>query len=122
MTADNEHFKKLQLIISEIMDIDPLDIQPESFLVRELEAESIDLLEIAVDMAAEFGIEIEDEKVFLTRLRVEIESAPSPQEKIRSVYPHLSFDRVEEIPRELADGPVLKCSDLLAYIEFHKGV
>ena len=40
------HFSAIAAIIGEILDVDPASIRPETFLIRDLSAESIDLLEI----------------------------------------------------------------------------
>ncbi len=106
----------VQKIISEIMDIAPTRIQPESYVIRELGVESIDLLEIAIEISSEFAIQVDDPTLFLTQLRTHIAS----KTPLLSVYPHLSATRISEIQNDLEKGPVLKIEDLLAYIIFTK--
>jgi acyl carrier protein len=59
-------------IIAEVLDIPPHTITPETRVLRDLETESIDLLEFGVGLNAAFGIPVADDTVFLTSLRVNL--------------------------------------------------
>ncbi len=110
-------------ILSDILDIPASDIAPECYLVRELNAESIDLLEIAVTLNAEFRTDIHDDEIFLKNLRIHIEEAGgSREDRIRGLeknYPFLDRKRIADIVNDLNGGPVLKVRDLVAYV-LHK--
>lgn len=56
-------FEKVRLIISEQLGIDNLgDITLETSLVDDLEADSLDAVEVIMALEDEFGIEIPDEE------------------------------------------------------------
>ncbi|MGX7950109.1 acyl carrier protein [Oleidesulfovibrio alaskensis] len=107
-------------IIAEVLDISPHTITPETRVLRDLETESIDLLEFGVGLNAAFGIPVADDTVFLTSLRVHLEEArhadADPYKMMAGRYPHLSCDRVACILRTLDDGPVLSVQDIADYV------
>ncbi|MFZ5966345.1 MAG: acyl carrier protein [Bacillota bacterium] len=56
-------FKKVVEIIAEQLGLDDTDnIQPETSMMRDLEADSLDAVEIIMALEDEFGIEIPDEE------------------------------------------------------------
>lgn len=119
-------FETIRDLLTEILDIDPNAIRPGSYLMRELGAESIDLLELAVALNTRFGIEVEDKTIFLNHLRDFIleareqgEAFPDP---IAAAFPFLSRDRIQAIMNDLEGGPVLQVADLEAYIRWQQGV
>jgi acyl carrier protein len=112
-------------ILSDILDLDPSMVSSESYLVRDLEAESIDLLEIAVTLNSEFKTDINDEEIFLKNLRIymdEYEAANiSWGDYLVGKYPFLARERIREMVSDLHSGPVLKVKDLVSYIQFKVG-
>lgn len=108
--------------LAEILDVNPRDIGPETYLIRDLEAESIDLLELAVVLNAEFQIEIDDDEIFLRTLRIyldEPKSTPADMgEYLMEKYPYLTRERILEVLSDLPDGPVIKVKDLVSYINW----
>ena len=56
-------FDKCREIIAEQMGIDPESITLESNLVEDLGADSLDTVEILLNIENEFGIELNDEEV-----------------------------------------------------------
>ncbi len=115
-------FDGVKEILADILDTDGGWITPETYLVRDLGAESIDLLEIAVSVNRRFGIEVRDEEMVLGRLRLYVTEAGQKGLDARShvaeKYPFLSRQRVEEILEDLGGGPVLKVKDLVGYVAF----
>jgi len=115
-------FDGIKEILADILDLDGERITPETYLIRDLGAESIDLLELAVALNRRFGIEIKDEEIFLGRLRLQaieahqkgVELFPYISEK----YPSLKPERVAEIMGDLDGGPTLKVKDLASYVAF----
>lgn len=103
--------EKLKKIFEDVLDIDPGTITEETYVIRELNAESIDLLELAVHINEKFKIQVDDQALFLRRLR----SHPG-EAGLRSHYPYLRKGREKEIMADLEGGPVLKVSDLVDYI------
>jgi len=111
-------------ILEDILDVDIDDIEPETYIIRDLGAESIDLLEIAVELNSCFDTEIDDDEVFLRNLRLYKNEA---QEKnldqtdyILKKMLFLEKVRVQEILDDLDEGPVLKVKDIASYITWRK--
>ena len=54
-------FEKVRAIIAEQLGIDKEKIQPESHLINDLKADSLDVVAMVMDLEQEYGIEIPDE-------------------------------------------------------------
>ena len=112
-------------ILSDILDLDPSMISEESYLVRDLEAESIDLLELAVVLNSTFRTDINDDEIFLKNLRIHMEECGESRDSwgdfLHGKYPFLSRERIREMVTDLSSGPVLKVKDLVSYITFKVG-
>jgi acyl carrier protein len=57
-------FAEIKKILMEILDLEGQSVTPESLLMQELGAESIDLLELAAALNARFKIEVREEDIF----------------------------------------------------------
>ena len=55
-------FDKVKDIIAEQLQTDADAIKPETSLMKDLEADSLDAVEIIMEIESEFGIEIPDEE------------------------------------------------------------
>lgn len=55
-------FEKLQNIISEVLNVDPDEITPDTTFVDDLGADSLDVFQIIMGIEEEFDIEIPNEK------------------------------------------------------------
>jgi len=117
-----EIFDGIKEMIADILDINDKKITPETYIVRDLGAESIDLLELAVSLNSRFKVDVNDGEIFLSRLREYVTEA---EEKTKNVVQHLSTmlpflneGRIEEIIGDLEGGPTLKVRDLVSYIEW----
>lgn len=108
-------------ILTEILDIENHNITPETYLIRELGAESIDLLELAVAINSRFNIDVNDDEIFLRKLRQYITKAGQQNKDILQYLaekiPFLMRKRLEDIITDLEGGPTLKVKDLIAYVE-----
>ncbi len=108
-------------ILTEILDIENHNISPETYLIRELGAESIDLLELAVAINSRFNIDVNDDEIFLIKLRQYITEAGQQNKDILQYLaekiPFLMRKRLEDIITDLEGGPTLKVKDLIAYVE-----
>ncbi len=113
--------EEIKKILAEILDIENHIITPETYLIRELGAESIDLLELAVAINSGFNIDVNDDEIFLRKLRDYITEAEQQNKNILQYLaknlPFLSRKRLEEIIADLEGGPTLKVKDLIAYVE-----
>jgi len=113
--------EKITEILSEILDIENHNISPETYVIRELGAESIDLLELAVALNSEFKIDVNDDEIFLRKLRQYItEAGQQDKDILQYLTEKLSFlmqKRLEEIMADIENGPTLKVKDLISYVE-----
>ena len=57
------YFEKVREIIAKQLDIDPAGITMESKLIDDLKADSLDIVELIMDLEQEFNIEIPDEEL-----------------------------------------------------------
>ena len=55
-------FERIRDIIAEQLDVDKESITPETNLMKDLEADSLDAVEIIMAIEDEYGIEIPDEQ------------------------------------------------------------
>lgn len=115
-------FEQVRDILAEILDFDTKDISLDNYLMRELTAESIDLLEVALEISSKFGIEVQDDDIFLRKLRGIImdarENDLDPVSAIVETLPHLKQERVKEMLDDLKEGPVLKVRDIVSYVDY----
>ena len=56
-------FEKVRDIIAKQLDIDSATITLESKLIDDLKADSLDIVELIMDLEQEFGVEIPDEEL-----------------------------------------------------------
>lgn len=114
-------FSTIRSILAEILDLDPARITPETYVIRTLKAESIDLLEIGVAMQHRLGISVDDDLLFLKNVRTVLIRAEhdgkAPLEALKSQYPYLPEQRLREILDDLPAGPALRVEDLVAYAQ-----
>ena len=113
--------KEITEILAEILDIENHNISPETYVIRELGAESIDLLELAVALNSRFKIDVNDDEIFLRKLRQYITEAEQPDNDILQYLaeklPFLMQERLKEIMADIENGPTLKVKDLISYVE-----
>jgi len=57
------YFDKVREIICRQLDIDPETVQMESRLIDDLKADSLDIVELVMDLEQEFDVEIPDEEL-----------------------------------------------------------
>ena len=56
-------FEKIKEIIAKQLDIDPATVSMESRLIDDLKADSLDIVELIMDLEQEFNVEIPDEEL-----------------------------------------------------------
>jgi len=117
-------FDQVQTVITEVLEVEPEEVNFETYVLRDLPTESIDLMEYGVGLAKECGISVQDETVFLKSFRMHIAEANDkglePATYLVSIYPHLAPARVEEMMHTINEGPVLQVRDIVAYVEHAK--
>lgn len=125
MNQNNSVLEKIRVILEKILDLDGEDISAETYIIRDLGAESIDLLELAVELNQGFGIKVQDDQVFLWRLRYYLVDArkngADEHSYLAGKYPYLDSGRIVEILADLDKGPVLKVRDIISYINYQPG-
>lgn len=57
------NFEKVRDIIAKQLDIDSANIAMESKLIDDLKADSLDIVELIMDLEQEFNVEIPDEEL-----------------------------------------------------------
>jgi len=111
---------ELKKIIEELLDLEDREITPETLLIQDLGAESIDLLELAVTINSRFRITVKDDEIFLTRFRLySTEAKQQGKDTVHYIagkYPFLGEDRIAEIMARIKEGPQLKIKDLISYV------
>lgn len=121
-----QYFEKIKQILGEILDVDEDQIGYETYLVRDLDAESIDLLEVSLELSGGFKVEINEDDIFLRNLRVFVEQAEENGENtldfLDDQFAHLDRQRLSDMLDNLEGGPVLQAGDLERYIRFVTGV
>lgn len=113
---------EIKKILAEILDIEDHDITPETYMIRDLDAESIDLLELAVSLNSTFDLEIIDDEIYLRTFRFHMMDAEQRgydrTRYLSEKFPFLNESRVREIIGDLQAGPTLKVKDLVSYISW----
>jgi acyl carrier protein len=113
-------FLQIKEILINLLDIEDHEITPETYLIRDLGAESIDLLELAVAISAECGVQVNDNDIFLKPLRLYLgqakENGIDPGDYLTDKFPFLTGPRIREILADIHLGPVLKVKDLTGYV------
>jgi acyl carrier protein len=116
-------FAEIKKILVDLLDLEDGGITPETLLIQELGAESIDLLELAVAINSRFKITVKDDEIFLTRFRLYITEADQQGKDrtfyIAQIYSFLTENRIAEIIEHINEGPQLKIKDLISYITFN---
>jgi acyl carrier protein len=54
-------FEKAQQMIAEELSVDPSEVKPESRLVEDLRADSLNIVELVMELEQQFDIEIPDD-------------------------------------------------------------
>ena len=113
---------EIKKILIELLDLEGREITPETYLIKELGTESIDLLELAVAINSRFKITVRDEEIFLTRFRLYLAEATQQEKDIGAYlackYSFLAEERIAEIIAHISEGPQLKIKDLISYITY----
>ena len=59
--AEQTTFERIKAIIVELLGVDPAKVAPEARVREDLEADSLDLVELIMEFEDKFGSEISDE-------------------------------------------------------------
>ena len=56
-------FEKIRALLAEQLDIDPEKITPDSDIMSDFEADSLDIVDMVMTLEDEFGIEVPDDAI-----------------------------------------------------------
>ena len=62
--ADDPVFTWVQARFADVLELEPADITPDSQLAADLDADSIDLIEVVNGAEKEFGVSIEEQELY----------------------------------------------------------
>jgi acyl carrier protein len=107
-------FEEIRTFLTEILDVEESRVTPESYLIRDLGAESIDLMELAMALAEKFQVEVREEDIFLRDISNRFREGE--EEIWADRFPFLTAGRLREIAADPSGGPILKVKDLVTYV------
>lgn len=115
---------RVKSILADVLDIKGEEIEGETDIIRSLGAESVDLLEIGLSLEREFGIRVDENKLFLKSFRFYLDEAKQKNidkiDYLKKNYPFLSKERIRQLVSETQDYiiPSIKIKDLVSYVEW----
>ena len=56
-------FEKIRALLAEQLDLDPANITMESDIMNDIEADSLDIVDMVMTLEDEFGIEVPDDAI-----------------------------------------------------------
>jgi acyl carrier protein len=123
MSVNEEVFSKVQSALVDALGVDDDEVTPEATIVGDLEAESIDFLDIVFKLEKAFGIKIQTEELFPKDILTEgtyvqdgkVNSNGLSELKRRMPWADLS--KFESNPRIQDFGDLLTVSDLCRYVQ-----
>ena len=100
----------------DMLDLEDRDVTPVSYLIGDLGAESIDLLELAGALRTRLNIKVEESDIFLMGVRGGVRGRLQPGE-----CPFLPAERIYAIECDNSGGPVVQVQDLVSYVAWQLG-
>ncbi|HLI50202.1 MAG TPA: acyl carrier protein [Thermomicrobiaceae bacterium] len=61
-SSSSSLFERVQAVVAEQLGVDPEKVTPDAEFVQDLNADSLDLVELIMQLEEEFGVEISDEE------------------------------------------------------------
>ena len=80
---------KVRESVANLFERDAATLSDDTLLMQDLPCESIDLLEVSVQLGATFHIFVDEERAFLRSLRYQLAGAPDAAAFLREHYGHL---------------------------------
>ncbi|RLB10575.1 MAG: hypothetical protein DRG39_06075 [Deltaproteobacteria bacterium] len=119
--------ERIKSVLTDILDIEPKDIGMETDIIKNLGAESIDLLEIGLSLEREFGIKVDENKLFLKSFRFYMDEARQKNldkiDYLKKRYPFLGEERIKDLLDDARHFimPSIKVKDLISYVAWMLG-
>lgn len=124
MAATSEEvFEKVQAALVQALGVDDEDVTPESTMVGDLGAESIDFLDIVFKLEKAFDIKIPREELWPEDVLTNSELVKDGQvtadglAQLKGRMPWADFSKFEKNPRVQDFGDLLTVSDLCRYVQ-----
>ncbi|MSR19236.1 MAG: acyl carrier protein [Phycisphaerales bacterium] len=101
----DEIFKSVQVVLAETLMVDEEEVLPESSLVKDLGAESIDFLDIVFRLEKKFGFKIQQGELFTENVMSDPKLVQDGRftadgiEVLSQKMPHLNFTAFSADPR-----------------------
>ncbi len=122
MTRD-EIFVKVQETLVDALGVDDDEVTPEAVLTRDLEAESIDFLDIVFKLEQAFGFKIEQGELFPDNVAQDPDYVqdgkvtPKGIATLRGRLPHVDFTAFEADPQVAKVGDIFTVNALVNFVE-----
>lgn len=95
---------KVREIVANLFERDAASLSDDTLLMQDLPCESIDLLEVSVQLGATFHIFVDEERAFLRSLRYQLAGAPDAAAFLREHYGHLDEARRRQLAAYYTDA------------------
>jgi len=122
MTHD-EIFEKVQETLVDALGVDEEEVTPEAVLTKDLEAESIDFLDIVFKLEQVFGFKIEQGELFPDNVAQDPEYVQGGKvtEKgiaaLKEKLPHVDFSEFEKDPQVSRVGDIFTVDAVVNFVE-----
>ena len=122
MTRD-EIFAKVQDVLVDALGVDEDDVTPEASLTRDLEAESIDFLDISFQLEKAFDIKIGQGELFPDNAASNPDYVqdgrltPEGMAAIKERLPHVDFSKLEADPQLTKIAQAFTVDALVTFVE-----
>ena len=126
--SKEEVYESVKEILIDALALEDDEVTPESTLVGDLGAESIDFLDIVHRLEKQFDIEIDNSELFpedILRSAEYVQDGkvtPAGIEELKKRLPFVDFSKFEEDPTVTAFAQLLTVQDLCRFIEHKLGV
>ncbi len=122
MTRD-EIFDKVQETLVDALGVDDDEVTPEAVLTRDLEAESIDFLDIVFKLEQAFGFKIEQGELFPDNVAQDPDYVQDGKVTAKGIatlkerLPHVDFTAFEADPQVAKVGDIFTVNALVNFVE-----
>ena len=122
MTRD-EIFEKVQETLVDALGVDDDEVTPEAVLTKDLEAESIDFLDIVFKLEQAFGFKIEQGELFPDNVAQDPEYVQDGMVTDKGIaalkerLPHVDFSAFEADPQVSKVGDIFTVNALVNFVE-----
>jgi acyl carrier protein len=123
MSVNEEVFSKVRSALVDALGVDDNEVTPEATMVGDLEAESIDFLDIVFKLEKAFGIKIQTDDLFPKEILSESKYVQdgkvnaSGLAELKRRMPWADLTKFEGNPRVQDFGDLLTVSDLCRYVQ-----